>query len=192
MNSEAIEKAIRESISTKERLLRGGKQAICGLLDRALACLRAGGKLMFCGNGGSSCDAAHAACELVGWFLDKKRGAFAAIALGQETPTLTAIANDSGYEEVFARQLRGIGKQGDMLIGISTSGSSKNVLRALEAAKELGIIAVALTGEVPGPCGEAADHCVPVPSHETPRIQESHLLILHMLCEHVEQQLGEA
>lgn len=191
MSSEAIEKAIRESISTKERLLETGQEAISGLLERAEACLRAGGKLMFCGNGGSSCDAAHAACELVGWFLSKKRGPLAAIALGQETPTLTAIANDSGYEEVFARQLRGIGKRGDLLVGISTSGSSKNVLRAIEAAKELGITAVALTGELGGACGDAADHWVPVPSSQTPRIQESHLLILHLLCAHLEQQLGK-
>jgi len=190
MTGDPIEAAIRESIATKERLVTDGLGPIRQLLERAEACLRGGGRLFFCGNGGSSCDAAHAACELVGWFLEKDRAPLAAIALGQETPTASAISNDAGYEQVFARQLQALGRAGDLLVGISTSASSKNVLLALETAKQMGIYSVALTGANEGPCATAADLWVPIPSTETPRIQESHLLTIHLLCDHLEQQFS--
>lgn len=181
-----LEDDIRESIATKERFLRDGLGPLRAFLDLARETNRAGGTLLLCGNGGSSCDAAHAAGELVGWFLAKKRRPLAAIALGHEVPALTAIANDVGYDEVFARQLEAIGRKGDLLIGISTSGSSRNVLAAIERAGQLGIASVALTGQDEGPCARAADLWVPAPSKSTPRVQEVHLLIVHLLCAHLE------
>lgn len=187
MDLEAIRADIRDSIATKERLLKDGLDPVQSFLDRARTCIDAGGKLMLCGNGGSSCDAAHAVGELVGWFLAKKRRPLAAIALGHEIPTLTAIANDVGYEEIFARHLEAIAKPDDLLIGITTSGGSKNVLAAIERAKGLGVASVALTGEKEGACAQAADLWVPVPSPSTPRIQECHLLLIHMLCAHLEE-----
>jgi D-sedoheptulose 7-phosphate isomerase len=186
MDLSAIEDDIRESIATKERFLSKGLDPLRDLLARARSTIEAGGKLLFCGNGGSACDAAHAACELVGWFLAKQRRPLAAIALGHEVPTLTAIANDAGYDEVFARHLEAVGRKGDLLIGISTSGGSTNVLAAIARAKQLGIASVALTGATEGTCATAADLWVPVPSTSTPRVQECHLLIVHLLCGYLE------
>ncbi len=187
MNTAALEQEILESIATKQGLIDEGLEPVGRLLEEATACLKRGGKLLLCGNGGSSCDAAHAAGELIGWFLAKKRGPLPAIALGHEIPALTAIANDSGYEDVFARQLEALGKPEDLLIGISTSGGSKNVFKAIGVAKEIGLYSVAVTGSKQGACGELADLWVPVPSTETPRIQESHLVIMHLLCAHLER-----
>ncbi|MCA8957253.1 MAG: SIS domain-containing protein, partial [Planctomycetes bacterium] len=180
----------QESIATKQRLLATCLPRIEGLCQRAVAALAAGGKLMLCGNGGSSCDAAHAAGELIGWFENKDRPGFAAVALGHEVPSLTAIGNDAGFEQVFERQLRAIGRGGDLLIGISTSGSSRNVVRAMTAARELGIATAALMSSRDGPMAELADVAVRVPSTNTARIQESHLLCLHILCAAVEQELS--
>jgi len=177
-------------MATKQRLLDSCLQAIEALCERAITSLRAGGKLMFCGNGGSSCDAAHAAGELVGWFESKERDGYAAIALGHEVPTLTAVANDSGFERVFERQVRALGKPEDMLIGISTSGTSRNVLLAMESAKSMGITVAALVSHRPCPMVEVADVVVQVPSDNTARIQESHLLCIHMLCAAVEAEIG--
>ncbi|MEZ5989771.1 MAG: SIS domain-containing protein [Planctomycetota bacterium] len=190
MDASALRDDVRESIATKQRLLDGGFEPIEQLLAEAEHSLRAGGKLLLCGNGGSSCDAAHAAGELVGWFLAKQRGPLPAIALGHEVPALTAIANDAGYEHVFARQLEALGRPGDLLIGITTSGGSKNVLAAIETARRIGVRSVALTGSERKACAEAADLWVPVPSTETPRIQECHLLIVHLLCAHLERALA--
>jgi D-sedoheptulose 7-phosphate isomerase len=189
MERRDIESQIRESIATKERLAARCAGQIEALCRSAEAALRAGGKLMLCGNGGSSCDAAHAAGELVGWFEDKRRDGIAAIALGHEIPTLTAIGNDAGFEQVFARQLRAIGRTGDLLIGISTSGTSKNVVLAMRTARELGIATAALISERDGPMVELADVAVRVPSTSTPRIQECHLAIVHVLCAWLEAHL---
>lgn len=186
MSTSPITAQIQESIATKQRLLASCTQQIEKLCDLAVETISRGGKIMLCGNGGSSCDASHAAGELVGWFEKKNRRAYAAIALGHETPTLTAVGNDAGYEYIFSRQVEALGKPGDLLIGISTSGGSKNVLRAVEAAKKLGIAIGALVGEKGGPIAELADAAVKVPSKETPRIQESHLLCVHILCGAVE------
>ena len=144
---------------------------------------------MFAGNGGSACDAAHAAGELVGWFEDKDRKGFAAIALGHEIPTLTAVGNDKGFEEIFARQVEALGRKGDLLVGISTSGSSANVVRAMEVARDLGIEVAALASERGGPVVDLAKVAVRVPSENTARIQESHLLCVHILCAAVERGL---
>ena len=190
MPHENFRAAIEESIATKQRLAAQCLPSIGALCDLVVATLRGGGKVMLCGNGGSACDAAHAAGELVGWFEAKKRRAYAAIALGHDVPTLTAIGNDAGFEHVFARQVQALGRRGDLLIGISTSASSKNVVLALQTAKDLGIATAALTGERRGPVTELAGVCVQVPSANTARIQESHLLVVHMVCAAAEQALG--
>jgi D-sedoheptulose 7-phosphate isomerase len=189
MEPTAFADAIRESIATKQRLLDSCLPAIEELCRRAVATLAGGGKLLFCGNGGSSCDAAHAAGELVGWFEKRDRKGYAAIALGHEVPTLTAVGNDAGFEFVFARQLQALGNAGDMLIGISTSGGSKNVIHAIEAAREVGMSVGVLVSSQPGPMTELADVAVCVPSDNTARIQESHLLCVHMLCAAVEDAM---
>jgi phosphoheptose isomerase len=189
MNQDVLRATIEASIATKQRLLAQCLPSIAALCERAIASLRGGGKLMLCGNGGSSCDAAHAAGELVGWFEQKQRRAYAAIALGHEVPALTAIANDSGYEQVFARQVEALGREGDLLVGFTTSGGSKNVVAALRAARARGIATAVLCGERRGPALEFADVAVQVPSANTARIQESHLLVVHMLCAAVEAAL---
>ncbi len=177
-----IQASIRESIATKQRLLESCCDEISALCEAALSCLDSGGKLMFCGNGGSSCDAAHAAGELIGWFENKDRPGIAAIALGHEVPSITAIGNDAGFEQIFARQLRALGRPEDLLIGISTSGQSVNVVAAIEAARQIGMKTGSLASEQGGPVVELVDFPVRVPSGSTARIQESHLLVVHILC----------
>lgn len=190
MDSAVFRAAIAESIATKQRLLDQCLPDIERLCQRAVQTLKQGGKLMFCGNGGSSCDAAHAAGELVGWFEQKQRRPYAAIALGHEVPTVTAIGNDAGFVHVFERQLEAIGRRGDLLVGISTSGGSKNVVAAMRKARELGIATAALASQRGGPVVELAEVAVKVPSDNTARIQESHLLVVHLLCAAVEAGMG--
>lgn len=190
MDRHAIERVLEDSIATKQRLLAAAVADIERLCALAVERARAGGTLFFCGNGGSSCDAAHAAGELVGWFERKQRGPFRAVALGHEVPTVTAISNDVGFEQVFARQLAALGRPGDFLLGISTSGGSKNVVLAMRQAKQLGLATAALTGERDGPLAELADVCVRVPSTDTARVQESHLVCIHLLCAAVENALA--
>lgn len=182
-----IQASIQASIQTKERLLSACVDEIQGLCEAAVETLKGGGKLFFCGNGGSACDAAHAAGELVGWFERKDRAGYPAIALGHEVATLTAVGNDVGFREVFARQLGALGGDKDMLIGISTSGASENVIQALEKARTMGMRTGALVSTRPGPMADLADVAVRVPSEDTARIQESHLLCVHLLCAAVEQ-----
>lgn len=190
MNEAKIRATIEESVATKQRLLASCLPSLLQLCERAVAVLRAGNKVLFCGNGGSSCDAAHAAGELVGWFEHKQRPGYAAIALGQQVPTLTAIGNDAGYEHVFAREVQAIGRPGDLLVGFTTSGSSKNVVLALERAKALGLGTAVLCGEKRGAALAHADVAVMVPSGNTARIQESHLVCVHILCAAVEDALA--
>jgi len=154
-------------------------------------CLRAGGKVMACGNGGSAADAQHFAAELIGRF-ERERQELAAIALTTDTSILTAVGNDYSYDEIFAKQVRGLGKQGDILIGISTSGNSKNVVKAIEAAKKMGIKIIALTGNGGGNIAsllDADDIHLCAPSTRTARIQETHLVLLHALCDGVDHLL---
>lgn len=190
MQPDVLRATIEESIATKQRLIERCLPQIRALNDLAIATLRQGGKILLCGNGGSSCDAAHAAGELVGVFEHKTRRGYAAIALGHEVPALTAIANDMGYAQVFARQLEALGRPGDLLVGFSTSGGSENVVRALQKARELGIRSAALTGERPGRCSAEAEVTVQVPSTNTARIQECHLLCVHLMCAAVEAALA--
>lgn len=143
--------------------------------------LRAGGKVLFCGNGGSAADAQHLAAELVGRYL-RERPSLAGIALTTDSSALTAIGNDYGFDQVFARQLRGLGRKGDVLVAISTSGNSPNVLAAIAAAREIGIAVVGLTGAGGGAMADLCDLCLRVPHDRTNRIQEMHIAIGHLLC----------
>ena len=154
-------------------------------------CLRSGGKVMACGNGGSAADAQHFAAELIGRF-ERERQELAAIALTTDSSILTAVGNDYSYDEIFSKQVRGLGKQGDILIGISTSGNSKNVVKAIEAAKKLGMKIIALTGNGGGKIAsllDADDIHLCAPSTRTARIQETHLVLLHALCDGVDHLL---
>ena len=148
--------------------------------------LASGRKILLCGNGGSAADAQHIAAELVGCY-EKQRRSWPAIALTTDTSALTAVSNDLGYEEVFARQVAGLAQAGDVLIAISTSGKSKNVLRAVERAKEMGCKIIALTGESAALLGSLCDVVVAVPSTRTSRVQEAHITIGHLWCEIVDQ-----
>ena len=151
--------------------------------------LRAGGKILFCGNGGSAADSQHLAAELTGRFI-KDRRPLAALALSTDTSALTCIGNDYSFDEVFARQVQGLGRSGDVLVGISTSGNSLNVIRAVEEARAAGMQVVGLLGRDGGTLLELCDVSIVVPSQVTARIQEVHILIGHTLCGLIEQQLG--
>ncbi len=153
--------------------------------------LHSGGKILFCGNGGSASDSQHLAAELTGRFI-KDRRPLAAIALTTDTSALTSIANDYAFDDVFARQLMALGRPGDLLVTISTSGNSKNIIRAVQEAKTLGITSVGLLGRDGGQLRSLCDHAIVVPSEVTARIQESHILIGHTLCGLIEQHLGLA
>ena len=153
------------------------------------ACLRRGGKLMLCGNGGSAADSQHLASEFTGRFVDDRRP-LAALALSTDSSALTCIANDYAFDQVFERQLRGLGRRGDVLVAISTSGRSANVQRAAIAASELGVAVVGLLGRDGGTIKSLCDVAVVVPSQSTARIQEAHIFIGHTLCALVEASLG--
>ena len=150
---------------------------------------KGGGKLLICGNGGSAADSQHLAAELVSrFYLERK--ALDAEALSVNTSSITAIANDYSYEKIFKRQVEAKGKKGDVLIGISTSGNSENVIKAFSTAKEMGLITIGLAGNNKNSMiYSIVDHCVGVPSNITPRIQEGHILIGHMICEFIEKEL---
>ena len=187
MEQEAnIAKQIEDSIQLKKYLQKEAKDlvAIANLLVDAF---QKGNKALLFGNGGSAADAQHIACELAGkFYLD--RPPLPAIALTTNTSSLTAIGNDYSYEEIFARQVRGLAKQGDVVVGISTSGNSPNVIRGIEEAKRFGATTIAFTGRG-GRLKELADHVLCVPSVDTPRIQEAHITAGHIICYLVEQAL---
>jgi D-sedoheptulose 7-phosphate isomerase len=156
--------------------------------DMLIASLRQGGKILFCGNGGSAADAQHIAAELMGRFLID-RAPLSAISLTTDTSALTAIGNDYGYEQVFSRQLRGLGKPGDVLVAISTSGNSKNVLAALEMAKKIGINTIGLTGGNGGVMVDLCNICICVPAERTDMVQQLHITVGHIMCGLVEEAL---
>lgn len=160
-------------------------QQIAENMTRALL---EGHKILWCGNGGSAADSQHLAAEFVGRFLRERR-ALPSIALTTNTSILTAIGNDYGYDLVFRRQVEAICVRGDILVGISTSGNSKNVLEALQAGSEIGVFTVAFTGATGGAMAKIADATIKIPSTETPRIQEGHILCGHMICDYVENQV---
>jgi D-sedoheptulose 7-phosphate isomerase len=188
--AQLIERRIRESVAVQERLL--GDEAIAAMVSAAeliAATLQRGGKLLAFGNGGSASDADHLTGELIGRFQLERRG-LPALSLSDNPSAFTAIANDYGYDRVFARQVEALGAEGDVALGISTSGTSANVLAAFEAARAGGLSTIGLTGGDGGGVRVAADVCIVVPSDETPRIQEGHTLVAHVLCELVEQAIA--
>ena len=185
-------KSIEGSIAVKQRLLGDTVliSSIARVSEVSLAAIKNGNKLLLFGNGGSAADAQHIAAEFVGRFAFD-RPALPALALSVNSSCLTAIGNDYGFDQVFSRQLEALARPGDVAIGFSTSGNSPNVLHAISTAKKMGLQTVALTGTPGGKLKQAADldHCVCVPSSETPRIQECHILIGHIVSELVEQEL---
>jgi len=190
-----LEARIASHFDDSARLKRESAKQLSAPIVRAIglmaAALKAGGKILACGNGGSAADAQHFAAELVNRF-ERERPPLAAVALTTDTSALTSIANDYGYEQVFGKQLRALGRKGDVLLAISTSGKSPSVLAALGAARELGLRSVALSGNGGGPMGEllaAEDVHICVPHTRTMRIQEVHLLVLHCLCDGIDVQL---
>ena len=188
--TDRIIRSIEESIQVKQLILHDIDlvKKISTVADMMCASLRNQGKIHFCGNGGSAADAQHLAAEFSGRFYFD-RPPLNAEALHCNTSYLTAVGNDYGYEHIFSRLLAGTGHAGDVLVGISTSGNSQNIVNAFEKAHEMGIKTVAMTGRGGGKMKELADLCLNVPSTETPRIQESHIMVGHIICELVETTL---
>ena len=162
--------------------------AIARGIDLMTACFRNGGRVYFCGNGGSAADAQHLAAEFSGRFYFD-RPVLPADALHCNTSYLTAVGNDYGYEQVFARIISGLGRKGDILVGLSTSGNSANILRAFEVCREKGVTTIAMTGASGGRMKELADLLINIPATDTPRIQEAHITVGHILCERVEDNI---
>jgi D-sedoheptulose 7-phosphate isomerase len=156
--------------------------------DIVIAALRAGNKLLIIGNGGSAADAQHIAAEIVGRYK-QDRPAYAAIALTTDTSALTAIANDYGFEQVFARQVAGLGGRGDVLLALSTSGRSPNILAALRSARDRGLVTIGFTGSKGDTLGTLCDHLLVAPSNDTPVIQQIHLAVAHGICDEIEQAM---
>ncbi len=180
---------LRESMDTTRQLLTSPCVAKAAVVAaRIVDVLSAGGRVLFFGNGGSAMDAGHLAAELVGRFYYDRRS-LPAMSLSDNTASMTAIANDYDYGEVFARQVRGLGRPGDVLVGLTTSGDSENVVRALCQGRESGMFTVALTGAKGGRVAESVDLCVQVPTDDTPRVQEACLHLGHTICELVEAAL---
>jgi len=186
---EIIEKSIRDSIQAKETLLTNG---LVSQIEKAVKLIVASyknkGKLLLCGNGGSAADAQHIAAELVGRF-SKERRSLPAIALNTNVSTLSSIGNDYSFDDIFSRQVEGYMQKEDVLIAISTSGNSPNIEKAVLAAKKVGGTTIGLTGHSGGKLKDCVDLLLNVPSVETPRIQESHILIGHILCDLIEKEL---
>jgi D-sedoheptulose 7-phosphate isomerase len=189
-SSAPLASSLREHLETIEALLNSklGDIETCGRL--IWAALKAGNKILLCGNGGSAADAQHIAAELVGRY-EQKRRAFPAISLTTDTSALTAVSNDYGYEEVFARQVEGLGSSGDVLIAISTSGKSPSVIKAANRARVIGCKTIALTGCSGEPLTSHCDLAVIVPSNRTSRVQEAHITIGHLWCEMVDALLAK-
>jgi D-sedoheptulose 7-phosphate isomerase len=185
-----IKKIIEASLATKQSILDDDELVgtIADVASAVTNALKNGGKVLFCGNGGSAADAQHIASELSGRFYLDRDPLFAE-ALSVNTSHLTAVANDYGYEEVFSRLVKAKGRKGDVLFCISTSGTSPNVVRAAKDAADIGMITVAMTGRSGGTLAAGCDHLLNVPSDDTPRIQEAHILMGHIICELVERDL---
>jgi D-sedoheptulose 7-phosphate isomerase len=189
------ESELNSSIETRKRLLdwlldRGGAH-VCSVADELAEGLRRGGAVFTCGNGGSASQAEHFAAELAGRYkLDRK--SLPVFALSTNTASVTAISNDFGFSEMFARQIDGMGKQGDCLVALSTSGNSANVVRACAVARAKGMKVIGLTGETGGAMAGACDAVVKIPETDTARIQEMHMVVIHLICQRVEETLFAA
>lgn len=187
---DAIEKSIKESIKVKQDILKDKKllSLINSAAEYCIECFAQGNKILLCGNGGSAADAQHIAAELSGRFQFDRKPLYAE-ALHVNTSFLTAVANDYDYDRIFSRMVEAAGKGGDVLIALSTSGNSKNVLKAVEQAHKQEMVIIGLTGSKGGKLDKLSDICIKVPSGNTARIQESHIMIGHILCEKIENTL---
>ena len=184
-----IASIIEASINVKQQALQDPQllKTIEDCVEVIVKAFQNGNKVLFCGNGGSAADAQHLAAEFSGRFYTD-RDALPAEALHVNTSYITAVANDYSYDVIYSRLIKGIGKKGDVLVGLSTSGNSKNILNAFETAKEKGMINIAFTGKTGGNMKPLSDYLINVPSNDTPRIQESHILIGHIICQLVEEK----
>ncbi len=182
---ERVRALFTATIAVHQRVLEGSLEPVVAAAAAIRDALSAGGKLLIFGNGGSAADAQHMAAELMGRF-ERERAALAAVALTTDTSILSAIGNDYGFDGVFARQVEGLGRRGDVALGISTSGGSVNVVAALDAARSRGLKTIALTGRDGGAVGRAADIHVNVPDESTARVQEVHTTLIHALCDLIE------
>lgn len=187
---EKIKQIIQASIDTKTAILQNEEliSTIQSVVDLLTTTFKNGNRVYFCGNGGSAADAQHLAAEFSGRFYADRK-ALPAEALHCNTSYLTAVANDYGFDVVYSRMIEGIGEKGDVLIGLSTSGNSGNIVRAFEVAKEIGLTTIAFTGITGGQMKNFCDYLINVPSSDTPRIQESHITIGHIICQLVEEKL---
>jgi D-sedoheptulose 7-phosphate isomerase len=184
-----VRQQLNESARVKQDLAEQNADRVVEMAGRIISCIRRGNKVLFCGNGGSAADAQHLAAELVGRF-GRGRPPLAAVALTTDTSVLTCLSNDYGFEDVFSKQVEALGRQGDILVGISTSGASENVLRAIRAARRLGLVTLVLTGARGGPLAEAADLTLQVPHQNAQRIQEAHIAVGHIILDLLERALS--
>ena len=184
-----VKSILAEHLSVTEIFFNEVATELNALADDVVACLQDGNKVLLCGNGGSAADAQHIAAEFVGRFV-KDRPSLPSIALTTDTSIITAVGNDYGYDEIFARQVQGLGQKGDILIGISTSGNSGNILRAFEEGSKKGLINVLLSGRDGGKAVKVADKAFVVRHNVTAQIQECHIMLLHTLCSLVEAKMG--
>jgi D-sedoheptulose 7-phosphate isomerase len=189
MKESMLATELRSHLKVIEQTVDQSGDVIGQITDAMIRCFRQGNKLLICGNGGSAADAQHVAGEFINRFRFE-HAALPAIALTTDTSVLTCIGNDTDFENIFSRQVEALAKPGDILVGISTSGSSPNILKALEAARMIGVTTIAFTGENgPSKMSPISDYCLVVPSADAPRIQESHIFIWHVICAIVEQDM---
>ena len=188
MDEQAVRLLAAESVALKQRFFEANAGLLVAAGRRMAECLRGGGRVLAFGNGGSAADAQHLAGELVGRFR-RDRAALSAIALTTDSSVVTAIGNDMGYESVFRRQVEAHGRPGDVAVGITTSGRSPNVVQALQLAREHGLVTMGLTGGGGGRLAGAVDYLIEVPHAETARIQEVHVMVVHVLCQIVEEAM---
>ena len=189
-NMNIVQQKLLESAEVKRQIVDNHIiiEQVLSVADNIIECFKAGGSVYFCGNGGSAADAQHLAAELSGRFY-YDRQPLPSDALHCNTSFLTAVANDYSFDEVYARLINGIGLKGDILVGLSTSGNSKNIIKAFEQCRIKGIKTIAMTGQTGGLLHNIADTCICVPSTDTPRIQESHITLGHIICEIIESTL---
>jgi len=188
MHKHLIINSLKESISVKKTIIRNLTEDISLAIEKILLCLKDNKKIIIFGNGGSAADSQHIAAELIGKFR-KDRKPLPAIALTTDTSILTSVGNDYGFENIFSRQIEGLAKKGDILIGISTSGHSLNVIEAFQKGREIGCFSIALLGKDGGKIKNKCDLPIIIPSFDTPRIQEAHITIGHIICEAIEKEL---
>lgn len=186
---EKIKDIITKSINVKNKVLADEQllQTVKDCVYVLVSAFKKGNKVLFCGNGGSAADAQHLAAEFSGRFYTD-RDALPAEALHCNTSYITAVGNDYGYDVIYSRMIKGIGNSGDVLVGLSTSGNSKNIINAFEVAKEKKMITIAFTGSTGGKLKKLSDYLINIPSDDTPRIQESHITLGHIICQLVEEQ----